>query len=87
VALAVVLLIGAGLLARTLSNLRNVEVGFDPQNIVIFKADPALAGYGAEEARSLYIDLQQRLRTATNPRAILPAIRDVSNLSFSSRHQ
>jgi predicted permease len=71
VALAVVLLIGAGLLVRTLSNLRNVDVGFDPRNVVIFKADPALAGYGAAEARSLYIDVQHRL-------AAIPGVKAVS---------
>lgn len=71
VALAVVLLIGAGLLVRTLSNLRNVDVGFDLRNVVIFKADPSLAGYGAVEARSLYIDVQHRL-------AAIPGVKAVS---------
>jgi predicted permease len=70
VALAVVLLIGAGLLVRTLSNLRNVDVGFDPRNVVIFKADPALAGYGAAEARSLYINVQRRLAQIPGVKAV-----------------
>lgn len=37
VALAVVLLVGAGLLIRTLVNLRGVELGFDPSNVVVGK--------------------------------------------------
>ncbi len=37
VALAVLLLVGAGLLIRTFVNLRSVELGFDPSNVVIGK--------------------------------------------------
>jgi putative ABC transport system permease protein len=37
VALAVVMLVGAGLLIRTFVNLRSVELGFDPSNVVIGK--------------------------------------------------
>jgi predicted permease len=37
IALAVVLLVGAGLLIRTFVNLRRVELGFDPSNVVIGK--------------------------------------------------
>jgi predicted permease len=37
VALAVVLLVGAGLLVRTFVNLQSVELGFDPSNVVIGK--------------------------------------------------
>ncbi|MPZ19693.1 MAG: FtsX-like permease family protein [Luteitalea sp.] len=37
VALAVVLLVGAGLLIRTFVNLRSAELGFDPSNIVVGK--------------------------------------------------
>jgi predicted permease len=69
-ALAVVLLIGAGLLMRTLSNLRNVDIGFDPRNVVIFKADPALAGYGPAETQNLYIDVQHRLATIPGVKAV-----------------
>ncbi|MGH9159455.1 MAG: ABC transporter permease [Vicinamibacteraceae bacterium] len=37
VALAVVLLVGAGLLIRTFVNLRSADLGFDPSNIVVGK--------------------------------------------------
>src|SRR5579863_2882925 len=61
VALAIVVLVGAGLLVRTLVNLRSVDVGFDPHNLVIFGIDPADAGYKTAEIDSFYRDLQQRL--------------------------
>jgi predicted permease len=37
IALALVLLVGAGLLIRTFVNLRNAELGFDPANVVVGK--------------------------------------------------
>jgi predicted permease len=61
VALAIVVLVGAGLLVRTLQNLRSVDMGFDAHNILIFAIDPTLAGYKADQVNSLYSDLQGRL--------------------------
>jgi predicted permease len=61
VALAIVVLVGAGLLVRTLVNLRSVNVGFDSHNILIFGIDPSLAGYKGAQIDSFYRDLQGRL--------------------------
>ncbi len=61
VALAIVVLVGAGLLVRTLANLRSVDVGFDSRNILIFAVDPSLIGYKDAQIDSLYRDLQGRL--------------------------
>jgi predicted permease len=61
VALAIVVLIGAGLLVRTLQNLRSIDVGFDSNNLVIFNINPALAGYKDTQIDSFYRDLQGRL--------------------------
>ena len=61
VALAILVLVGAGLLVRTLDNLRNVDVGFDSHNLVIFSIDPSLAGYKDAQIDSFYRDLQGRL--------------------------
>jgi predicted permease len=61
VALAIVVLVGAGLLVRTLANLRSIDVGFDSHNILIFGIDPTLIGYKGPQADSLYRDLQGRL--------------------------
>ncbi|MGC2802829.1 MAG: ABC transporter permease [Candidatus Acidiferrum sp.] len=61
VALAMVVLIGAGLLVRTLQNLRNIDVGFDSHNILIFGIDPTLVGYKGAQVDTFYRDLQGRL--------------------------
>jgi len=61
VALAIVVLVGAGLLVRTLANLRSIDVGFDSHNILIFGIDPALVGYKGPQVDAFYRDLQGRL--------------------------
>jgi predicted permease len=61
VALAIVVLVGAGLLVRTLQNLRSIDVGFDSHNLVIFGINPSLAGYKDAQIDSFYRDLQGRL--------------------------
>jgi predicted permease len=61
VALAIVVLVGAGLLVRTLANLRSIDVGFDSHNILIFGIDPTLVGYKGPQVDSFYRDLQGRL--------------------------
>jgi predicted permease len=61
VALAVVVLVGAGLLVRTLANLRSIDVGFDSHNILIFGIDPTLIGYKGPQVDAFYRDLQGRL--------------------------
>jgi len=61
VALAIVVLVGAGLMVRTLQNLRSIDVGFDSHNLVLFGINPALAGYKDAQIDSFYRDLQSRL--------------------------
>ena len=61
VALAIVVLVGAGLLVRTLQNLRSIDVGFDSHNILVFEIDPTLIGYKGAHVDAFYRDLQGRL--------------------------
>jgi predicted permease len=61
VALAIVVLVGAGLLVRTLQNLRSIDVGFDSHNVLIFGIDPTLIGYKGPQVDAFYRDLQGRL--------------------------
>jgi len=61
VALSVVVLTGAGLLVRTLANLRNINPGFDTHNVLLFGINPGLAGYNQDRIQTLYSELQTRL--------------------------
>jgi predicted permease len=60
VALSLVLLVGAGLLLRTLSNLHSVDPGFDTRNLLTFGLDPTLENYQDARIRNLYRELQER---------------------------
>jgi macrolide transport system ATP-binding/permease protein len=71
VALSMVVLVGAGLLVRTLRNLHSINPGFDAQNILLFGIDPHLAGYTDQQTQQLYANLQQRF-------AALPGVISVS---------
>ena len=63
VALTVVLLIGAGLLFRTLRNMWNAQPGFQPEHLVTFKVglDPAGSSTPAQ-MRIAYQQLVERIR-------------------------
>jgi predicted permease len=61
VAISLVLLIGAGLFLRTLSNLRHVDVGFNPDNLLLFRVNPQLNRYDEKRTATLYRDLLERL--------------------------
>ena len=60
VALSIIVLVGAGLLIRTLRNLQTVNPGFDARNILLFDIDPTIAGYTDQQTQQLYSNLQQR---------------------------
>ena len=44
VALSLLLLVGAGLFARSLMNLRALDPGFKPERLLAFSVDPAMNG-------------------------------------------
>src|SRR5712675_894834 len=80
VALAIVVLVGAGLLVRTLQNLRSIDVGFDSHNILVFGIDPTLIGYKGAQVDAFYRDLQRRLAETPGVKSasysILPLLSD-----------
>ena len=63
VALSVVLVAGAGFFVRTLRNLRNVNPGYDRQNVLMISVDANLAGYPIERAGAVYAEILRRLRS------------------------
>ena len=70
VALSLLLLVGAGLMLRTLVNLRRVETGFDARNLLLFDVDPNLVGYKDERLASLYRRLFERMEAVPGVEAV-----------------
>jgi predicted permease len=71
VALSLLLLIGAGLFARSLANLGTVDPGFESDEVLAFSVDPSLNGY----------DLPRRMNVVSRIRdevAAEPGVRSVS---------
>ena len=55
------LLVGAGLFLRTLHNLRQVDIGFNPQNLLLFRVNPSLNRYDEKRQIALYNQLLERI--------------------------
>ncbi|MGH9394173.1 MAG: ABC transporter permease, partial [Terriglobales bacterium] len=60
-ALSLLLLVGAGLLARTLLNYERQPLGFDPGHVVTFGIDARQAGYAPALLPEFYLELQRKL--------------------------
>jgi len=80
-ALTVVILVGAGLLVHTLTNLERIDPGFATQNILNFAVDPTLTGYKGARLAALYNDLQQRF--AALPGVLSASYSEITLLSGS----
>ena len=61
VALSIVVLAGAGLLVRTLQNLKDVDPGFDTRNVLTFRMDATLIGYQSAQSDAFFRELRDRL--------------------------
>jgi predicted permease len=73
IAMCVVLLVGAGLLLRTLRNLLNTPLGQKPQGLLVFSVHPQHA-LTAGESIAFFVSLQQRLRTIPGVESISMAM-------------
>ncbi len=71
IALSVVILFGAGLLTRTLSKLKTIDLGFDPTRVITLSVDPAMNGHRPAEADRIFDEILNRLRAG-------PGIHDAS---------
>jgi predicted permease len=71
VGLSMIVLVGAGLMVRTLQNLRSINPGFDTRNVVLFGINPTLQKYQDGQIQTLYHNLREQL-------AALPGVISVS---------
>jgi predicted permease len=76
VAGSLVLLIAAGLFVRSLRNAQQMNLGFNPDGVLMVRMDPQWAGYNQQRTEDFYRELTRRV-------AALPGVRFVSN-AFST---
>jgi len=76
VAVSLVLLVGAGLFARSLLKLQSEDLGFNRDNVLLIDIDPRLAGYKAQQLSGLYRQLLERI-------GALPGVRAASIATYS----
>jgi putative ABC transport system permease protein len=71
VALALVLLVGASLMLRSLANLARVDLGFDPDRALTFRVELGWAAYGTlEKTVAFHQRVMTRLRELPGVRAV-----------------
>jgi predicted permease len=75
VALSLVLLVGAGLFARSLYKLKDVDPGFRADNLVTFSVDASLNGYPQPRIREFVTRLEDSI-------AMLPGVRAVASVEI-----
>jgi len=68
VALSLFLLIGAGLFARSLQNLKTIDLGFERENLVEFRLDTG-KGYNRAQRANLYKQMLAKLEALPGARA------------------
>jgi predicted permease len=69
VAVSLILLVGAGLFARSLIKLQQEDLGFNRDNVLLVSVDSRLAGYKPAELGSVYRQLYDRLSALPNVRS------------------
>ena len=68
-ALSLVLVVGAGLLARSLANLLHTDVGFERDQVLVAAAIPTFLGYEGEKELRLYETLLDRMNAVPGVRS------------------
>jgi len=76
VALSLFLVAGTGLLVRSLVNLKNIDPGFDTENLLVFRLNAGDAGYNGTKRIDYY-------ETASRSIAAIPGVSDVAYSSTS----
>ena len=76
IAITLVMLVAAGLFVRTLTNLHSINLGFNRENLLLFRLDARKAGHKSPEIAEFYAELRRRF-------SAIPGVRSAS-LSRSS---
>jgi predicted permease len=84
IALALALLVVAGLFAKSLVNISRIDLGMQISNLTTFRVSPALNGYSEERSRALFEQITDELNAVPGVTSVaesLLALLDGSNAS------
>lgn len=70
-AVSLTLLVGAGLLVRSLVKLRTLDIGFKRESVLLFSVDPQLIGYQRSKIVDVYKQILSRL-------SVMPGVQSAS---------
>jgi predicted permease len=76
IVISLLMLVAAGLFARTLSNLQSIQMGFNRENVLLFQLNARQAGHHDPEILAFYEELRKRF-------AAIPGVRNAT-LSHAS---
>ena len=82
IGMSLILLIGAGLFARSLFNLKDLDPGFRVDHMLSFAVQPSLNGYDQPRTRALYQRLRERI--AARPQVSGVAMAEMALLAGSN---
>ncbi|MDX1648159.1 MAG: ADOP family duplicated permease, partial [Longimicrobiales bacterium] len=71
IALSMTLLVAAGLFIKSLSNISAIDLGLNPESVVLFRVSPQLNGYEPDRSADFFIRLEEEL-------AAIPGVTAVS---------
>lgn len=71
IGISLLMLVAAGLFVRTLSNLQSIQLGFNRENVLLFRMNARQAGHRDPEIVTFYSDLQKRF-------SAIPGVRGAS---------
>ena len=69
IGISLLMLVAAGLFVRTLSNLQSIQLGFNRENVLLFRMNARQAGHRDPEIVTFYSDLQKRFSAIPGVRA------------------
>jgi len=73
VAICLLLLSGAGLLARSLNNLMKQDVGFERERLLVMETDPVASGYTQQQMEALMRDVSGALAELPGVSGVVPS--------------
>lgn len=85
VAVSMVLLVSAGLFIRSLQQERQIDPGFETENVMLSKIDPSLFGYDEDRGLLLFDDLRNRVSALPGVRSV--SFGEIAPLTFANSQQ